>query len=92
MGGLWTGEHPRLAVRNWVPSKEIESSSVSTKPERVSHQIWKTLYSKGQCVVRQTAVPTKSPSFNPTRSPTYNPTKHPTTLSPSQSPTQGPTR
>ena len=87
MGGVWTGEHPRLDIKNWEASKEFAELTVSKNPERVSHQIWKTLYSKGHCVI---AKPTSSPVTNrPTKAPaTTPPTLNPTSLSPtSLSPT-----
>ena len=90
MGGVWTGEHPRLDVKNWEASKEFSALTVSKNPERVSHQIWKTLYSKGQCVIKTTSTPTSSPvTDRPTTAPTTtHPTLNPTSLSPtSLSPT-----
>ncbi|KAL3788815.1 hypothetical protein HJC23_006268 [Cyclotella cryptica] len=98
-GGVWTGDHPRLDLDNWKESPEVVDSKVSLKPERVSHQIWKTLYSKGQCILRPTDKPTSSPvSSSPTKQPitsfptTSSPTPRPTTASPtSSSPSMRPT-
>lgn len=103
MGGVWTGDHPRLDVKNWKPSNEFTELTVSKDPERVSHQIWTTLYKKGQCIIKQTAPPTKSPvtshpskqpvSSSPTSSsPTFRPiTAKPTTVSPTKMPSVAPT-
>ena len=93
LGGEWTGEHPRLELGTWKRSREVVDSSVSKNPERVSHQIWKTLYGKGQCILRATDKPTSSPTEKPvTPSPTPrpitpSPTNQPSTASPTSKPT-----
>jgi len=97
LGGVWNEVGPRGSLSSWIPAPELVGS-LNTNPKRVSHKIWNTLNSKGECILPPppTAPPTNAPTGKPTTaapttSPTPLPTPRPITSEPTAPPSPAPT-